>query len=95
MAAYVIADLEVHDAAGYETYKQGVGASVARFGGRFLVRGGQVKALEGDWKPSRLVILEFPDMAALEAWYSSADYKPLLNMRLAASSGRLISAEGT
>ena len=94
MAAYVIADLEVKDAAAYEIYKQGVGATVERFGGRFLVRGGPVKTFEGDWQPGRLVILEFPDMAALEAWYASPDYKPLLDMRLAASTGRLIAAHG-
>lgn len=94
MPAYVIADLKVKDAAAYEAYKTGVAATVSKFGGRFLVRGGEVKAFEGDWKPERLVLIEFPDMAKLEAWYHSADYAPLLDIRLAASDGRLIGAAG-
>ncbi len=94
MAAYVIAEIDVHDAAGYDAYKQGVGATVEKFGGRFLVRGGAVTTFEGGWSPKRVVVLEFPNMARLEAWYNSADYKPLLAMRLTASSGRLIGVEG-
>ena len=94
MSAYVIADIEVQDAAAYDTYRRGVEATVAKFGGRFLVRGGAVKAVEGAWCPKRLVVLEFPDMAALDAWYASPDYKPLLDIRLGASTGRLIAAEG-
>ena len=94
MAAYVIADIEVKDAAAYEAYKKGVGATVAKFGGRFLVRGGSGDVVRRRLEPSRVVVLEFPDMATLEAWYNSADYKPLLDMRLAATTGRLIAVEG-
>lgn len=94
MAAYVIADIEVENAAAYETYKKDVGATVAKFDGRFLVRGGAVTSHEGGWEPSRVVVLEFPDMARLEAWYNSAEYKPLLELRLAATTGRLIAVEG-
>ena len=94
MAAYVIADIEVKDAEAYDIYRKGVEATVSKFGGRFLVRGGAVQAFEGDWCPQRLIVLEFPDKASLEAWYKSADYKPLLDLRLAASTGRLIVAEG-
>ena len=94
MPAYVIADIDVHDTAAYDDYRKGVEATVAKFGGRFIVRGGAVKAVEGQWRPKRLVVIEFPDMAALDAWYASPDYKPLLDLRLAASSGRLIAAEG-
>lgn len=94
MSAYVIAEIDVTDVAGYEAYKRDVGATLGKFGGRFLVRGGTVKTFEGGWAPKRLVVIEFPDMAKLEAWYHSAEYKPLLDMRLAASSGRLIGVEG-
>ena len=94
MAAYVIADIQVQDAAAYETYKKGVGATVEKYGGRFLVRGGEVKSFEGGWQPSRMIVLEFPDMAALDAWYASPEYKPLLEMRLAATTGRLIGVQG-
>ncbi len=94
MAAYVIAEIAVKDAAGYDAYKKSVEATVKKFGGRFVVRGGAVKTFEGGWNPERIVVLEFPDMKALDAWYHSEDYKPLLEMRLAASNGRLIGVEG-
>ena len=94
MTAYVIADIEVRDPAAYEEYKRGVAATVEKFGGRFVVRGGAVKPYEGDWSPSRVVVIEFPDMAKLDAWYHSADYKPLLDLRLSATAGRLIAVEG-
>lgn len=94
MSAYVIADIDVRDAAAYETYKQGVQATVDAFGGRFLVRGGEVTAVEGEWRPKRLVVIEFPDMARLEAWYASAQYKPLLDLRLGAAGGNLIKVAG-
>ncbi len=94
MAAYVIADIEVKDAVSYEEYKKGVGATVEKFGGRFVVRGGTVKPYEGGWNPKRLVVIEFPDMVTLDAWYRSADYKPLLDMRLAATNGSLVAVEG-
>jgi uncharacterized protein (DUF1330 family) len=95
MAAYVVADIVVKDTAKYDDYKRGVSATVEKFGGRFLVRGGSAKTFEGDWRPERLIIIEFPDMASLEGWYRSADYGPLLSLRLAASDGRLIAIEGT
>ncbi len=94
MAAYVIADIDVKDAAAYEEYKKGVAATVAKFGGRFVVRGGTVKSYEGAWSPKRVVVIEFPDMGKLDAWYQSPDYKPLLDMRLAATVGSLIAVEG-
>jgi uncharacterized protein (DUF1330 family) len=94
MSAYVIAEIAVNDAVAYEAYKKGVGATVEKFGGRFVVRGGVVKSFEGGWNPERMVVLEFPDMKTLEAWYHSPDYEPLLEMRLAATSGRLIAVEG-
>lgn len=95
MPAYVVADIVVNDDKGYEAYKSGVAETVAKFGGRFLVRGGEAKSFEGGWQPQRLVIIEFPDMATLEAWYRSADYAPLLALRLQASDGRLVAVQGT
>ena len=94
MTAYLIADIDVKDATAYEDYRRLVGATVDKFGGRFLARGGAPKPFEGDWTPTRVVIIEFPDMAALEAWYNSPDYRPLLKLRMDASKGRLIAVEG-
>jgi uncharacterized protein (DUF1330 family) len=94
MAAYVIVDLEVKDAAALADYRRDVPATVAKYGGRFLVRGGACEVLEGDWRPKRVVVLEFPSMDALKRWYRSEDYKPLLAQRLAHATGDLIAVEG-
>ena len=94
MPAFVIAEIEVKDPRAYDEYKKGVGATVEKFGGRFLVRGGKVTTYEGGWKPERMIVIEFPDTKALDAWYNSPDYKPLLELRLSAAGGRLIGVEG-
>ena len=94
MSAYVIADVEVIDSAGYEAYRQQVPATIAAFGGRYLVRGGAFKVLEGDWSPHRCVILEFPNMAQLKAWYGSPAYVPLRAIRERTTKSKLMMVEG-
>jgi len=94
MAAYVIGEIEVTDQASYEDYRKQVLATVEKHGGRFIVRGGKVEALEGGWSPKRLVVLEFPSMQKLLTWYRSPEYKPLITLRRKASRGRLIAVEG-
>jgi uncharacterized protein (DUF1330 family) len=94
MAAYVIANIEVTDAAAYADYRKGVAATITRYGGRFLARGGTVESLEGTFVPKRIVIIEFPSMAAARQWYASPEYAPLLAMRKRASTGDLLIAEG-
>ena len=81
MAAYVIADITVHDPETYEEYRRQVPAVIEKYGGRYLVRGGAFEVFKGDWQPSRLIILEFPDMDALRQWYGSDDYQVLLKLR--------------
>jgi len=94
MAAYCIANIEVTDPALYEDYRKGVAATIAAHGGRFLARGGAAEALEGAYPVRRVVILEFPTMAALKAWYASPEYAPLLALRKRASRGDLFVVEG-
>ena len=94
MAAYLIANITVTDPAGFEAYRAAVPAVIARFGGRYLVRGGAVEAKEGAPGLNRLVILEFPDMATARSFYDSAEYAPLLAMRLASTTGSLALVEG-
>ena len=94
MSAYVIAEIEVTDAAMYDDYRKQVAATVQKFGGRFVVRGGKVEALEGGWSPKRLVVLEFPSMEQAQKWYRSSDYAPLIALRQRASRGRLVLVEG-
>jgi uncharacterized protein (DUF1330 family) len=95
MAAYLIADITVQNPEVYADYRKQVPATVAKHGGRFLVRGGAHEALEGDWRPGRVVVIEFPDMAAAKAWYGSREYGPLLKLRQSASTGSVILVEGS
>jgi uncharacterized protein (DUF1330 family) len=67
---------------------------VERHGGRFIVRGGAHETLEGPWRPGRLVIIEFPTMAALTGWYGSPEYQRLIALRQGASRGSLLAVEG-
>jgi uncharacterized protein (DUF1330 family) len=95
MPAYVIADVRVTDPAAYEPYRPLAAASIARFGGRFIVRGGEASLLEGTPEPERIVVIEFPDAATARRWYHSDEYQTALKIRQAASHGRLILVEGT
>jgi uncharacterized protein (DUF1330 family) len=94
MAAYVIADITVQNAEVYAEYRKQVPATVEKYRGRFIVRGGAHEVLEGNWRPGRVVVIEFPDMAAARAWYGSPEYAPLLKMRLSAATGSVILVEG-
>ena len=94
MAAYLIVDLDVKDQAALESYRRAVPATIEKYGGRFLVRGGAFEVLEGDWTPKRVVVLEFPSMDALQRWYRSDEYKPLLAERQRHSKANLIAVEG-
>lgn len=94
MAAYVIAQIEVVDPAQFEAYRQQVPATIAAYGGRYLVRGGESETLEGSWNPKRVVVLEFPDRATAKAWWSSQVYSPVKAIRLAAARTELIAIDG-
>src|SRR5260370_5249263 len=74
MPAYLIANVNVQDPATFEEYRKQVPATIAKHGGRYLVRGGRVERLEGSWNPTRLVVLEFPSMEQARRWYDSDDY---------------------
>lgn len=94
MSAYVYGNIEVHDLALYEQYRAQVPAMVAAHGGRYLVRGGAVEVLEGEGTVQRQVILEFPDMAALKAFYFSPGYTAAKAIRQQAATGTLVAIEG-
>jgi len=81
MAVYVIVNIEVRDAAAYETYKAGVPALIRKYGGEYLVRGGECEVLEGEWRPGRLVLFRFPDRNAVRALYADPEYQPLMALR--------------
>jgi uncharacterized protein (DUF1330 family) len=94
MPAYILAEIQVTDEAAYEPYRPLASASIARFGGRFLVRGGKADLLEGMPAPERVVVIEFPDADTARRWYDSEEYQAALKIRQAASRGRMILVEG-
>ena len=94
MSAYCIVDIDVHDPEKMAEYSKVVGAMTARHGGRYLVRSPEVKPLEGGWTPRFLVVIEFPDMPALEGFFASEEYAPLKAIRHAAAHARSVAVEG-
>ncbi|RDV15923.1 DUF1330 domain-containing protein [Pontibacter diazotrophicus] len=94
MAAYVIVEVEVTDPATYEEYKKLTPASLAAYDGKFIVRGGQYETLEGDWKPNRMVMLEFPSVARAKEWWNSPEYTKAKAIRHKAANTKMIVLEG-
>jgi uncharacterized protein (DUF1330 family) len=94
MAAYLIGEIEITDPQAYQEYVKGVPATIARYGGKYLVRGGKVEPLEGGWDPKRFVVLEFASLEQARKWYDSPEYAPLRALRRGASRGKLILVEG-
>ncbi len=94
MAAYFIVDVDVKNPQAYEAYKQAAAASIAQYGGRYLVRGGKHDVLEGQWHPTRLVILEFPTVETAKRWYTSPEYAKVKPIRLQHAESDLVLVEG-
>lgn len=94
MTAYVIVETDVTDPGQYEKYKAASPAAIAAGGGRFLVRGGELEVLEGDWCPSRLVVLEFEDLEAAKRWYDSEAYRAARKLRAGAANFRAVAVQG-
>jgi uncharacterized protein (DUF1330 family) len=81
MSAYVIAGLAVTQPEAYAEYARGVAATLEPFGGRFVVRGGALAVIEGDWPAARTVVIAFPNGEQARAWYESAAYRAILPLR--------------
>ncbi|MBV8393932.1 MAG: DUF1330 domain-containing protein [Alphaproteobacteria bacterium] len=94
MAAYIIVEVETTDEALMTEYRKHTPGAVAKFDGKFIVRGGKTKTLEGGWTPPRVVVLEFPTYEKAEEFYYSEHYKPILAMRLKAGKSRAILVDG-
>jgi uncharacterized protein (DUF1330 family) len=94
MAAYVIFDVDILDPKQYQEFMFGVKPALEAAGAKYLARGGAHKVYEGDWEPRRIVLLEFPSVAAWESFYNGATYQGLKRLRDACSSARLVSVEG-
>jgi uncharacterized protein (DUF1330 family) len=94
VAAYVIANVTVKDPVRYEEYRRLVSPTLSKYGGRFVARGGAMEVLEGDWRPSRLVIVEFPSIEQARQWWHSPEYAEAKAIRQATSEGTLLILDG-
>jgi uncharacterized protein (DUF1330 family) len=94
MVAYVIFDVDIGDPKRYQEFMNGVKPALEAGGAKYLARGGAHMVYEGDWQPRRIVLLEFPSVAAWESFYNGATYQELKSVRDACSSARLVSVEG-
>lgn len=94
MSAYIIINVDIHDAETYARYVAGAPATVEVHGGRYLVRGGDFEVVEGEWDLDRLVVIEFDDAAAAKAWHDSPEYAPLREFRGPAATMRMVIVEG-
>jgi uncharacterized protein (DUF1330 family) len=94
MAAYLIVGVRIRDPERFEEYRAMVPATLSPYGGRFLVRGGAMQTLEGDWQPPRMVVLEFPDAERARSWWASPEYAEAKALRQATADTRMVLVEG-
>jgi uncharacterized protein (DUF1330 family) len=95
MPAYMIGDVrEIFDLDRFRSYNRANPETILGRGGRFIVRGGEARVIEGDWTPGRIVVLEFASMEALEGWYDSPEYRAVRPMRHESARSNIIFVEG-
>lgn len=94
MSAYVIVEVSIHDLKDYEGYKKLTPATLAAYGGKFVVRGGKTETLEGDWRPERIVVLEFESVERAKEWWNSDIYTEAKVIRQRAATTKMIVVEG-
>jgi uncharacterized protein (DUF1330 family) len=94
MPAYIVVDVTIHNAENYEDYKKLTPASIAAYGGKFIVRGSKTETLEGDWQPGRMVVIEFPTVERAKQWWASDEYAPAKALRQANAETKMILLEG-
>ena len=94
MPAYVIVEIDIADPAGYEEYKKLAGATVEKYGGKYVVRGGRTEVLEGHWKPKRIVVLQFESAQRAKDWLNSEQYREPRKMRHRTARTNMILVEG-
>jgi len=94
MSAYVVVEVEITDPERFKDYQAMVPATIAAFGGKYLVRGGEVETLEGSWNPSRVVVLEFESVEQAKRWWDSDEYREARDLRQATASTNMIVVQG-
>jgi uncharacterized protein (DUF1330 family) len=94
MKAYIIVEIKIEDPAAYEDYKKMTPSSLTPFKGNFIVRGGACEALEGNWSPERIVIIEFPSRELAKAWWDSEEYAAAKKIRQRAAYTKMLLIDG-
>ena len=94
MSAYVIVEIDILDPAGYEEYKKLAEATVEKYGGKYIVRGGRTEVLEGDWNPKRIVVLQFDSAQRAKDWLNCEEYHEPRKMRHRTAKTNMILIEG-
>ena len=94
MTAYVIVDINVTDPVRYEDYKSLATPTVELYGGKYIARGGRTETLEGDWSPTRLVILQFESTEQAKKWLNSTEYKEARDLRHQTATSQMVVIEG-
>ena len=94
MAAYIVVQIEITDPETFETYRAQVPATLEPYGGEFIVRGGDMEILEGEWAAPRCAILKFPDMDAAKAWQASPEYEGPMALRQTSANVNMIVVDG-
>ena len=94
MPAYIIVEISIHNLEEYKEYVKLTPASIAQYDGKFVVRGGQTETIEGDWKPERIVVLEFPSTEKAKQWWNSEEYAKAKAIRHRTANTKMILVEG-
>jgi len=94
MTAYLIVDLDIHDQAGFQSYRTHVSAIIAKHGGEYLVRGGEFEVIEGDWHPHRLTLFRFPNRQAIRNFFADPEYAELKAIRKRTSKSIIVAVDG-
>jgi uncharacterized protein (DUF1330 family) len=94
MKAYLVLDLSVNDFGGFKKYIAEIPAFIAKHSGKYIVQGVQPTTIEGDWRPERMVIIEFPEREKAEAFLGDPDIQELFKVRHATTTSKLVLADG-
>jgi uncharacterized protein (DUF1330 family) len=94
VTAYLIVDVDVHNAEGYQEYRNNVPSFIAKHGGRYIVRGGESEVIEGDFNPHRLVIFEFPDRQSIRNMFADEEYIKLAQVRFRTAKTNAVAVDG-
>ena len=95
MPAYVIVDIDIFDPTGFAEYRKSIVALVEKYGGNYIAVSDRIETLEGDWRPPRIVMIEFESVNRAKEWFSCAEYLPLCKIRRQTAKTKMILVEGT